>query len=457
MIATVIVTLAALVAYGVIFAAVGVLSTSPAVPPHRATTAHLQAVYPFQTPASLGGRGCYIGTELGGGSFCFDPWELYAQGRITNPNMVVAGQVGRGKSSLVKTYLWRQAAFGRQSVVIDPKGEFGPLATALGGVVIRLEPGSGVILNPLDPGSIGTQRVADAEVARRQEQILTSLTEAALDRPLHAEERSALGLARRQAAAAKSEPTLLDVVEIMLDPSLASATEIKTTPAALAAASREAALELRRLCHGDLAGMFDGPTSIDLDWDASIVVLDLSALGTDHEALGMVMACAMSWLHGIVARTDGTQRILVLDEAWFLLSDVALARWLRAMFKLSRQYGLSNIVVLHRMSDLEAAGDDGSETARIAQGLLSDTEVRVVYGQAEGELQATQELLGLSDPETALVGTLDQGVALWKVRQSTFVVAHRYNTIEAELVDTDQQMRTDIDRIKIVSADDAAA
>ena len=46
-----------------------------------------------------------IGDDLLGGSFVFDPFEVYAQGVVSNPNMVVFGQIGRGKSAFVKTFL----------------------------------------------------------------------------------------------------------------------------------------------------------------------------------------------------------------------------------------------------------------------------------------------------------------------------------------------------------------
>src|SRR5690606_34602598 len=97
------------------------------------TTAHLQAAYPFMSEGGLGGRGVYIGQDLYGGAFVYDPWELYAAGAITNPNALVAGVVGKGKSALVKTYLLRQSVFGRRAVVLSPKPyEYDRLAEALG-------------------------------------------------------------------------------------------------------------------------------------------------------------------------------------------------------------------------------------------------------------------------------------------------------------------------------------
>ena len=108
---------------------------------HRLTTAHLQAAYPFVAEGGLGAPGSYIGRDLFGGAFVYDAFELYSAGVLTSPNMLVAGQIGRGKSALIKTYVWRQRAFGRRAVIMDPKGEYGALAQACGVTPIRLEPG----------------------------------------------------------------------------------------------------------------------------------------------------------------------------------------------------------------------------------------------------------------------------------------------------------------------------
>ncbi len=78
----------------------------PLVRAHQLTTAHLQAAYPFMAEQGLGGRGVLIGRDVNaGGSFCYDPWVLYEDGVITGPSAIIAGQVGLGKSALVKTYL----------------------------------------------------------------------------------------------------------------------------------------------------------------------------------------------------------------------------------------------------------------------------------------------------------------------------------------------------------------
>ncbi|MEX2328675.1 MAG: hypothetical protein WD575_03005, partial [Nitriliruptoraceae bacterium] len=72
--------------------------------PFEASTASLEAVFPFQTgSATDADQGIVIGTSPTGGTFCWDPWTLYQAGRLTNPNVLILGDVGSGKSSLAKT------------------------------------------------------------------------------------------------------------------------------------------------------------------------------------------------------------------------------------------------------------------------------------------------------------------------------------------------------------------
>jgi hypothetical protein len=405
--------------------------------PHRATTAHLQAVYPFVAEGGFGTDGVYIGRDLLGGAFAYDPWELYGAGLITRPNALVIGQIGRGKSALVKSYLWRQTVFGRQAWVVDPKGEYGELAAAYGVEPIRLAPGGRIRLNPLDPPG-----GAEVDAQRRQAELLASLAAASLGRPLLPRERAAADLALVAATAGVRSglPTLPAVVRALLVPGPEAASSVHTDVATLAADGREVALELRRLVEGDLRGMFDGTTTPGLELAAPLVVLDLSAVYTSA-ALGILMTCATAWLQAAFARGDGVRRILVVDEAWAVLSDLAIARWLRASAKLSRAHGVATMVVVHRLSDLTAAGDQGSEQVRLARGLLADVETRVVYGQPPSEVDAARDLLGLSDTEADLLPRLPRGVALWKVGTRTFLVEHRLGREERAIVDTDARMR----------------
>jgi hypothetical protein len=432
----------------------GVRERMPRVPAHQVTTRNLGAAYPFIAEAGLGQRGVVIGDDLLGGSFVFDPFELYAAGVVSNPNMVVFGQIGRGKSAFVKSFLWRQAVFGRRAWVVDPKGEYGDLADAWGVRPVALRPGGAIRLNPLDPGPDVDGEAAPDATGRRRMELLSSLASACLGRELVPRERAALGVALAEATRTTAVPTVPVVVEALLTPSVDAARSLRTEQPDLLEDGRDVALELRRLVHGDLCGMFDGPTTAGLDLSSSLVVLDLSALYSST-ALGVLMACATAWLQAALARTaasaggaggtggasSGQGRFfLVVDEAWAILSNLGVARWLQSSWKLSRAFGISNVAVLHRVSDLRSVGASDSEQVALAQGLLSDSETRVVYAQSPGEIEAAAELLSLSATETDLLPQLRRGIALWKVGQRSFLVQHRLSAMERSMVDTDAAM-----------------
>jgi hypothetical protein len=432
-----------------------VRAAGPRVPAHVTTTRHLCAAYPLVAEAGLGHEGVLIGRDVLGGSFVYDPFALYRRGVVTNPNMVVIGQIGRGKSSFVKSYLWRQSVFGRRAWVVDPKGEYGPLAEACGVVPVALRPGGSVRLNPLDTGETPVGGVGAAGAAgvagpdaddteRRRVALTSSLAVACLGRDLLPRERAAIDAAIANASgrarrAGMPAPTLPQVVDALLDPHEDASTALRTTPAVLLEDGRDAALELRRLVHGDLSGMFDGPTTPGLALDGPLVVLDLSAV-YHSPALGVLMTCAAAWLQSAVSAVHRDRIIVVVDEAWAILSNLGVARWLQTLWKMSRAHGVANMAVLHRLSDLRAVGSKGSVQVNLAEGLLADSETRVVYAQSPGEVGRTGELLGLTDTEAELVSQLRRGMALWKVGRRSFLVDHQLATAERGLTETDQAM-----------------
>ena len=403
-------------------------------PGHRCTTRHAQAVYPFINAGGLGGRGVYIGRSSGGGAFCYDPWVLYGDGTLDDPNAIVLGKLGQGKSALVKTLLWRMLLFGRRAFVLDVKREYGPLCDAVGVSPISLRPGGSVRLNPL----------ASRPEEHAQLELLRAVTASALGEGLTQVEAAALREALRVVrASGDSEPTLPQVASLLFAPVDAMVRRLQTTPAALAADTRRAALALQDLCEGPLRGMFDGPTTPGLDLDAKLLVLDLHAV-RDSPAVGILMACASAWISALLARTaqrPGRERLInVADESWKIVAHTGLGEWFQSNFKLARQFGVMNLVVLHKLADLQTAGDAGSRASRIAEGLIADASTRIVYHQDESQVPLTRALLGLSESEARLISLLSPGQALWRVGARSFVVTHRRSRSERRLTDTDTGM-----------------
>ncbi len=411
---------------------------SAARPGHRVTTRHAQAIYPFTASGGLGGRGAFIGRDTSGGAFCFDPWVLYDDGVLDDPNAIVIGKLGQGKSALVKTLLWRMLVFGRRAFVLDVKSEYGPLCASVGVRPIALAPGAGVRLNPL---SARPEEHAQIELLR-------AIATTAIGQPLDQIEAAALREGLRTVRERVREPTLPQIGAVMFDPPAEMAGRLQTTPARLAQDVRRAALALQDLCEGPLKGIFDGPTSPGIDLDAQLLVLDLHAV-RDSPAVGILMACATAWMSAQLARTADPSSaargrlINVADESWKIIQHGGLGEWFQSNFKLARQFGVLNLVVLHKLGDLQAAGDAGSRAARIAEGLIADASTRVIYHQDESQIGLTRELLGLSATEAQILTQLTPGQALWRVGSRSFVVQHYRSRIEQQLTDTDMGMRID--------------
>jgi hypothetical protein len=404
----------------------------------------MSSAYPFLAEAELGTRGVYLGTNLltGGGSFAYDPFEAYRAGLITNPNMLFAGEPGVGKSATAKTFIFRTAGvFGRWVAIADPKAEYLGLADALGLTVIKLHPGGTSRLNPMDPGAFRRDETAD-EIARRQSEMLAALLASVLHRGLSPLEDAVLGwtvahLGRRQR---KNPPTLGDVAHAMaeLPPDVIHRARLSNDE--LVRSVEPAVHALGKLLDRSLRGMFDGHTNIRLDWSGAGIVLDLSAVHHDPEALTLVMIATTAWLQAVLSHSQGPPRLQVLDEVWSLLATERTSRYLQSCWKLGRAYGVANLAIVHRLSDLRSQTDDGTAASKVSMGLLADTQTRVLFRQSTDQVAEARELLGLTSTEAALLPRLCKGRALWKIAGRAAVVQHIIGREEASLCETDTRM-----------------
>ena len=414
---------------------------------HQGTTAHASSIYPFSVQGSFGHRGTYVGLDLlaGGGEFCWDPFDAYASGLVTNPNGWILGEPGNGKSALVKCLLWRQAAVygtgagGRWTAIADPKGEYAVLAEHLGLTTVKLSPGGTATINPLAPGPAADHEPEDKQILRRAE-MCTALVGSVLERALTQLEDAVVFAAVEQLTTAPlTEPTLTDVAQLVANPTEQMIERLRSNERDLAAETSTVAYALDKLLSRSLRGMFDGRSTVPLRWDGPGIVLDLSAVPLDSDALPLVMVATAGWFQQLMA-CPGPQRVQILDEAWALLGNRHTAGYLQTCFKLGRTYGVANLCITHRASDLVAQADDGTATSKIAAGLLADSATKVILRQAPDQLDAAVTHFGLTGPEASIVGQLTRGRALWKLGGRTAVVQHVLGPSELEITDTDARM-----------------
>ncbi|MZD08300.1 ATP-binding protein [Streptomyces sp. SID5785] len=421
------------------------------LPPHRMTTAVAAGAYPFLAEGGLGAQGIYVGRDVHAeAAFTYDPFALY--GRLdgfTNPNILLAGVIGMGKSALAKSLALRAVAFGyRIYVPCDPKGEWTIVARELGGQTIALGPGLPGRLNPLDAPTRPAGVSEDdwrTEVRKRRLLLLDSLAKTVLRRELHPMEHTALDVALDQvvthAETTGATPLLGQIAYVLGSPEQLDGA-LGELSGRLGQAAEDLAHALRRLVHGDLAGMFDAPSTVAFDPAAPMLSIDLSRLGGagDDTALVLAMTCASAWMESALSDPTGGRRWVIYDEAWRVMRHVALLERMQSQWKLSRGLGIANMMIIHRLSDLLTAGDAGSRGRALAEGLLTDCSTRIIYRQEADQLAASAALLGLTGVETQAVSALTKGRGLWKVAGRSFITQHLLHPRELELFDTDVRM-----------------
>jgi hypothetical protein len=203
---------------------------------------------------------------------------------------------------------------------------------------------------------------------------------------------------------------------------------------------RDVGHALGRLVYGDLSGLFDGPSTVAFDPSLPMVSLDLSRISGSDTMIALVMTCASAWMDAALTDPEGGQRWVVYDEAWRLIANPALLARMQSQWKLSRALGIANLMVIHRLSDLDAVGDAGSGARNLALGLLADCSIRIIYAQERGEAEKTGAQIGLTSTEICELPDLNRGEGLWRIGERAFVVRHLCTPGELELFDTNSRM-----------------
>lgn len=404
---------------------------------HQDTSATLAGAYPFLAEGALTANGVFIGQDMySGGSFVFDAFELYRQGIITAPNLVLAGIVGAGKSALIKSLYTRSIAFGRKVYVsCDPKGEHSHVAEAVGGKAIRLGHGTGARLNPLDEGHrpAGTTDAVWANMlAARRRDLLGALAGVVLERHLSPLEHTAIDLALAETVRDADVPILPMVVDRILNPAPGQTADSDLTPDD----GRQVGHALRRLVAGDLSGIFDGPSTVAFDPSLPMISLDLSQVVENASLVSVLMTCASAWMEASLLDPTAGKRLVVYDEAWRLMSQGPLLKRMDSNWRLARHFGISNCLIFHKISDLETVGDQGTAMRALANSLLANAEVRIIYRQASDQLSSAAQALGLTGTEEAMLPSLGVGQGLWRIKDHAYLVQHQLHPEELTLFDT---------------------
>ena len=363
----------------------------------------------FRLPLHDAGTGL-IGSPLGrvirGNQFVFDPFDAYRADIVTSPNVAVIGGIGAGKSTVVKMMVFRGLHRHRTAVILDPKGEYGKLAAACDGIVVRL--GSSSWWNPF------------GESEGENLNFLTALISTTRGEYLSDVERATLEQAWTSGGCSQNSRPMERLWR-----------SCSYVDGAMAAT-------VRRFVLGDLAGLIDGPGPA-LTTNAVLLVLDMSQWWLS-ESLAVAALVGWNMAHHRLA-DPAVPGYLVIDEAWALLQNEFATTWLQGAWKLARARGIANVAVVHRLLDADAAGELGSANRSRAVGLLRDCSTYFLFRHAEVDVATVKETVGMSELESQYLVALPRGSALVRYGSTSSVVHLEPTVDDLPLVDSDEAMR----------------
>lgn len=414
---------------------------APVATPALTSTRQAEVLNTALVAAPTGHHGIVVGRDrLSNTLVAHDAFTAYEDRVISSPAVSILGQVGSGKSSLIKTvYVLRPLVLrGRRVVVMDKKdrggeGEYCELSRKYGAEPLRfVVGGGGTRLNILDPVVLAGSGVPG------QARLLIALAELANNsRPLEENEQQALRTAHtaalRQAAAEQRVPILEDLVGQLGRDHAEFAEYSPAMREVMHQAGLRVAHRLSAMLSDELAGMFDGPTSSDVRLADRLTVFDVSQLPDDGPAVAMVMALANVWLLGTLRNKRGLRTNFIAEEGWDLVGGPG-GRVFQRNSKLARGLGLSNIAALHHIADIPP--DDP------AVAMLKEAQTAHLYRQdREDDIEAVVKLYGLDPGSAATLANLADGHHLLKIGNRREIhVEHVRSRLEQGLTNTDEAM-----------------
>jgi type IV secretory pathway VirB4 component len=348
-------------------------------------TEALAASFPFASAELSATSGVLYGTTINGSGLVL--WDRFAQ---DNHNSVILARSGAGKSYLAKLEALRSLYVGIEISVVDPEDEYRRLAETVGGAYLHLG-APGVHINPFDlplgaDALIRRALFIHTLIAVLIGEKLDPAATAALDRGILAA-YEAVGITADPRSHARPAPLLAD---------LATTLGADEDPSA-----RTLALRLAPFVTGSHRGLFDGPTTTRPS--GHLVVFSLRDLPDELKAAGTMLTLDAIWRR-VSDPADRRRRLVIVDEAWLLMSEPSGAEFLFRMAKSARKHWAGLTVVTQDAGDLLGSA--------LGKAVVANAATQILLRQAPQSIEVLAESFGLSAGERAYLLSAARGQGL---------------------------------------------
>lgn len=351
-------------------------------------TTSLATTFPFTSSELTSDKGIMYGiNEHNESLIVFDRFSM------ENANMVVFAKSGSGKSYTVKLECLRAMMFDAEIIIIDPEDEYRDMAMAVDGEYIDFTFGSNLKINPFDlsalyeegENELGLKILSLHSLLKIMLGDMSASEEAILDRALIAAYK-AKGITPDPSTQDREPPLMEDLYKTLLG---------METPEA-----KNLSFRLEKFIKGSFRGIFDQKSNIDIK--NQFTVFGIKEMEDELRPIAMYIILDFIWTR---IRRDLKKRILVVDEAWYMMKFPDSASFLHSLAKRARKYYLGVTTITQDVQDFL--------NTDMGTAIVTNSSIQFLMKQSTAAVDTLQKVFYLSDGEKRLLMSADIGEGLF--------------------------------------------
>ncbi len=388
------------------------------------STSPIASSFPFTSAELSSDNGILYGVNRHNNSLI-----LFDRFSLQNANMVIFATSGAGKSYAVKLEVLRSMMLGTDVIVIDPEMEYKYLSDAVGGTYINISLSSRSKINPFDlPRPVGETYSAE-DVIRSSVITIKGLLRLMLGKVTTAED-SILDRALLETFAKKDivpgadltsmEPPILQDFQDVLE-GMEGTTDL--------------VVKLKKYTEGTFAGLLNSPTTVRMN--NQLVVFSVRDL--EDELRPMAIYTIVNYIWNVV-RSERKKRILVIDEAWWLMQSEDSAKFVFALVKRCRKYFLGITTITQDVNDFL--------TSPYGQAIVTNSSMQLLLKQSPAAIDLISRtfLLTQSEKYLLLESAVGEGIFFAGAKHAAIQIVASYT--EDQIVTTNPQQLLQIETAK---------
>lgn len=353
---------------------------------------------------------------------------LFDRFSLQNANMVVFATSGAGKSYAVKLEVLRSLMMGVEVIIIDPEKEYDHLSEAVGGTYVNISLSSESKINPFDlPRPVG--QVSTEDVIRSAVITIKGLL------------RIMLGSITQQ------EDSIIDraLIETYAKKDITASSDLRTVEPPIIQdlldvlegmeGSADLVIKLEKFTEGTFAGLFNSPTNVNVN--NNLVIFSVRDL--EDELRPMAVYSIVNYIWNIV-RSERKRRLLVIDEAWWLMQHEDSAKFIFALVKRCRKYYMGVTTITQDVNDFLRS--------QYGQAIVTNSSLQLLMKQSPASIDMIQKTFLLTQGEKYLLleSAVGEGIFFAGLKHAAIKIVASYT--EDQLITSDPKQLMEIEKSK---------